>query len=128
AIGGHHGVATWVQKPDYQAYKSPHGPNYQIRPNFHGIGAGRAMKLYEPSLSVIHPHCGITAGSFGVVGATFVLFFFADVPKVRTDIMQVSLHLTTHFVCGARNIDDEQKLPLVGDYFVREIPPSDNPF
>ncbi|KAL8810028.1 MAG: hypothetical protein Q9223_007837 [Gallowayella weberi] len=76
AIDGHHGVTTWVQKPDYKAYKSPHGPN------------------------------GITAGSFGVVGATFVLFFFADLPKVRTDIMQ--------------------KLPVVGDYFVREIPPSDN--
>lgn len=36
----------------------------------------------------------------------FALFFFDEVPKVRTDIMQ--------------------KLPLVGDYFVREIPPEDN--
>lgn len=34
-------------------------------------------------------YSGITAGSFGVVGGVFVLFFFADVPKVRTDIMQV---------------------------------------
>ncbi|KAL8955038.1 MAG: hypothetical protein Q9193_006946, partial [Seirophora villosa] len=75
-IEGHHGVATWSQKPDYKTYKSPYGPN------------------------------GITAGSFGVVGAVFVLQFFADVPKVRTDIMQ--------------------KLPIVGDYFIRDIPPSDN--
>lgn len=49
---------------------------------------------------------GITAGSFGVVGLVFALQFFADVPKVRTDIMQ--------------------KLPLIGDYFIRDLPPSDN--
>ena len=49
---------------------------------------------------------GITAASFGVVGGVFALFFFAEVPKVRKDIMQ--------------------KLPVVGDYFVREIPPEDN--
>ncbi|KAL8831006.1 MAG: hypothetical protein Q9170_005491 [Blastenia crenularia] len=75
-VQGHHGVTTWQQKPDYQAYKSPYGPN------------------------------GITAGSFGVVALVAVLQFGADVPKVRTDIMQ--------------------KLPLVGDYFIRETPPSDN--
>ncbi|KAL8735161.1 MAG: hypothetical protein Q9166_001037 [cf. Caloplaca sp. 2 TL-2023] len=92
AIQGHHGVGTWSQKPDYKAYKSPYGPD--IRPNFHGIGPGRAMKF------------GITAGSFGVVAGVFALFFFSDVPKVRTDIMQ--------------------KLPFIGDHFVKEIPPSDN--
>ena len=32
---------------------------------------------------------GITAGSFGVVAGIFLLQFFSDVPKVRTDIMQV---------------------------------------
>lgn len=47
-----------------------------------------------------------TAGMFGVAGLVFALQFFADVPKVRKDIMQ--------------------KLPLVGDYFIRDIPPSDN--
>ena len=31
-----------------------------------------------------------TGAAFGVVGGVFALFFFADVPKVRTDIMQVS--------------------------------------
>lgn len=31
----------------------------------------------------------MTAGSFSVVGVVFALQFFADVPKVRTDIMQV---------------------------------------
>ena len=33
---------------------------------------------------------GITLGSFGVVGAIFALQFFAEVPKVRKDILQVS--------------------------------------
>ena len=68
----------------------------------------------------------ITAGSFGVVGAVFSLFFFADVPKVRTDIMQVGpllLHSPLNLYCISNGT---QKLPLVGDYFVREIPPSDN--
>ncbi len=69
---------------------------------------------------------GITAGSFGVVGAVFALFFFADVPKVRTDIMQVGHsfpHSPSNLYCISNG---KQKLPLVGDYFVREIPPSDN--
>ncbi|KAL6717263.1 hypothetical protein ACLMJK_005178 [Lecanora helva] len=51
---------------------------------------------------------GITAGSFGVVGMIFALQFFSDVPKVKTDICQ--------------------KLPIIGDYFIKDIPPSDNPF
>lgn len=32
---------------------------------------------------------GITAGSFSVVGIVFALQFFSEVPKVRTDILQV---------------------------------------
>lgn len=69
---------------------------------------------------------GITAGSFGVVGGVFVLFFFADVPKVRRDIMQVGRLLLLCFPRGITFPDNQQKLPVVGDYFVREIPPSDN--
>lgn len=95
-VQGQHGVTTWQQKPDYTTYKSPYGPNYNVRPNFHGINLSRAMKF------------GITAGSFGVVGMVFALQFFSDVPKVRTDILQ--------------------KIPVIGDHFVKEIPPSDNPF
>jgi len=49
-----------------------------------------------------------TAGSFGAVAGFFALYFFSDVPRVRKDIFQ--------------------KLPVIGDYFVHEIPPSDNPF
>lgn len=34
-------------------------------------------------------YSGITAGSFGVVALIFGLQFFAEVPKVRKDILQV---------------------------------------
>ena len=36
------------------------------------------------------------------------LFFFAEVPKVRDDIML--------------------KVPFLADYFKKEVPPEDNPF
>lgn len=49
-----------------------------------------------------------TAAAFGAVGGAVVLYFLADVPRIRKDIMQ--------------------KIPLLGDYFVKEIPPEDNPF
>ncbi|KAI9839323.1 MAG: hypothetical protein M1819_003318 [Sarea resinae] len=51
---------------------------------------------------------GITGASFAGVAGIFALYFFSDVPRVRRDIMQ--------------------KLPLIGEHFIREIPPSDNPF
>ena len=55
------------------------------------------MKLYValPPQQLVHEadakwhNSGITAASFGVVGAVFALQFFSDVPKVRTDICQV---------------------------------------
>ncbi|KAK6337702.1 hypothetical protein TWF696_001185 [Orbilia brochopaga] len=51
---------------------------------------------------------GFTAGAFGGV-ALFTLVFFAEgVPRVRKDILQ--------------------KIPVVGSYWIREIPPSDNPY
>ncbi|KAG9777181.1 hypothetical protein ABEF95_007124 [Exophiala dermatitidis] len=51
---------------------------------------------------------GAIASGYGVAAGVFVLFFFGDIPRVRKDILQ--------------------KLPVFGDYFVREIPPEDNPF
>ncbi|KAF2463662.1 uncharacterized protein BDR25DRAFT_307689 [Lindgomyces ingoldianus] len=51
---------------------------------------------------------GVLAGGFGGVAGIFALFFFSEVPRVRIDIMQ--------------------KIPVIGDYFVKEIPPEDNPF
>ncbi|GAB7352915.1 hypothetical protein MBLNU459_g3501t2 [Dothideomycetes sp. NU459] len=51
---------------------------------------------------------GVTAGGFGAVAGIFALFFFSDVPKVRNDIMQ--------------------KIPIIGEHWVKEIAPEDNPF
>ena len=47
------------------------------------------------------------AGFAGVAGI-FALFFFDGVPKVRKDILQ--------------------KIPFIGDFWVHEVPPEDNPF
>ena len=50
---------------------------------------------------------GILAGGFGGVAGFFALFFFAEVPKVRDDIMM--------------------RTPLAG-FFKKEVAPEDNPF
>ncbi|KAF1353358.1 ubiquinol-cytochrome-c reductase complex subunit-domain-containing protein [Delphinella strobiligena] len=51
---------------------------------------------------------GFTAAGFGAVAGIFALFFFADIPRVRKDITS--------------------KLPFIGDHFIKEIAPEDNPF
>jgi hypothetical protein len=51
---------------------------------------------------------GVLLGGFGGVAGFFALFFFAEVPKVRDDIMK--------------------KVPILGNYYVQEIAPEDNPF
>ena len=51
---------------------------------------------------------GMLLGGFGGVAGFFALFFFAEVPRVREDIMK--------------------KIPVLGDYFIKEVPPEDNPF
>jgi hypothetical protein len=51
---------------------------------------------------------GSIAAGFGVSAGIFAIFFFGEVPKVRNDILV--------------------KVPIIGPYFVREIPPEDNPF
>ena len=45
---------------------------------------------------------------FGASAGVFALFFFDGVPRVRKDILQ--------------------KVPFIGDFFVHEIAPEDNPF
>ena len=64
-----------------------------------------ALPPRNPGLPVCS---GILAGGFGGVAGIFALFFFAEVPRVRVDIMQ--------------------KVPILGSYFINEIPPEDNPF
>jgi len=51
---------------------------------------------------------GITLGAFGGVAGFAALFFAEGVPRVRRDVLQ--------------------KIPIIGSYWIREIPPSDNPF
>lgn len=51
---------------------------------------------------------GTTAAGFGAVAGIFAIFFFAEVPRVREDIMK--------------------KVPVLGNYFKVEIAPEDNPF
>lgn len=53
-------------------------------------------------------YSAIMTGLFGVAAVTGLVLFFDEVPRVRKDILQ--------------------KLPIVGSYFLREIPPEDNPF
>ncbi|KAL2016328.1 hypothetical protein VTK56DRAFT_3869 [Thermocarpiscus australiensis] len=51
---------------------------------------------------------GVKAGMFGGVALFAVIYFASGIPRVRKDILQ--------------------KVPVVGKYFVTEIPASDNPF
>ncbi|KAI4754161.1 hypothetical protein E4T52_13718 [Aureobasidium sp. EXF-3400] len=62
----------------------------------------------SPSFANKASFSGTTAAGFGAVAGIFALFFFADVPKVRKDIMQ--------------------KVPFIGSHFIKEIAPEDNPF
>ncbi|KAK5136426.1 hypothetical protein LTR08_003071 [Meristemomyces frigidus] len=48
------------------------------------------------------------AAGFGGVAGIFALFFFDGVPRVQRDILQ--------------------KLPIIGSFYVHEVPPEDNPF
>ncbi|KAI4682906.1 hypothetical protein J4E81_009530 [Alternaria sp. BMP 2799] len=88
---GHHG-----KTPAAVAYRSPFGPQYTIPKNYHGLTLKQAAK-----------YGGLAAG-FGGVAGFFALFFFAEVPKVRDDIMK--------------------KIPILDKFFTVEIPPEDNPF
>jgi type II secretory pathway component PulF len=53
-------------------------------------------------------HSGGSLAAFGGVLGFFVIFFAADVPKLRNDVMV--------------------KIPVIGSYWKREIAPEDNPF
>jgi hypothetical protein len=46
--------------------------------------------------------------TFGAATGIFALFFFAEIPRVRKDIVE--------------------KIPIIGGYFHKEVPPEDNPF
>ncbi|KAF2257803.1 hypothetical protein CC78DRAFT_572926 [Lojkania enalia] len=89
-------AAQSMRSIPYTGYKSPYGPAYKTATHFHGITLNKAAKY------------GTLAAGFGGVAGFFALFFFAEVPRVREDIMR--------------------KVPIIGPYFVKEIAPEDNPF
>ncbi|KAK5939792.1 hypothetical protein PMZ80_008174 [Knufia obscura] len=89
-------LQTYAPQPTYNTYISPFGPKTKHIPNFMGLSPRRAYTY------------GTIGAGFGIATATFALFFFGEVPKVRNDILS--------------------KLPFIGEYYVREIPPEDNPF
>jgi hypothetical protein len=51
---------------------------------------------------------GVTAGYFGAATGIFLFFMFAEIPRVSKDIAE--------------------KIPILGAWFHKEIPPEDNPF
>ncbi|KAL6708373.1 hypothetical protein ACN47E_003297 [Coniothyrium glycines] len=94
----HHGktpAAVSMRSP-YTAYRSPFGPKYKIARNYHGITVNHVVKY------------GALAAGFGGVAGFFALWFFAEVPRVRDDIMK--------------------KIPVLDKFFTKEIAPEDNPF
>ncbi|EMF15412.1 uncharacterized protein SEPMUDRAFT_80090 [Sphaerulina musiva SO2202] len=70
------GVHVWRQPVRYDNYKSPHGPQYKIKPHVFGMDAGKG-----------YYYASIAAG-FGVAAGTFAIMFFDSVPKVKEDILK----------------------------------------
>ncbi|CAG5152514.1 uncharacterized protein ALTATR162_LOCUS2800 [Alternaria atra] len=92
------GFNTWGSGPQEKPVESatPALTRYTIPKNYHGLTLNQAAKY------------GVLAAGFGGVAGFFALFFFAEVPKVRDDIMK--------------------KIPVLDKFFTHEIPPEDNPF
>lgn len=79
--------------------KTGRGADYELGTGFNALYSRQELT---------HDNSGVTAAGFGGVAGIFALFFFGDVPRVRKDILS--------------------RIPGIGGYFVREIPPEDNPF
>lgn len=62
--------------------------------------------LLEDTMLIVHslPMATMFTAATGI----FALYFFSEVPRVRKDIIE--------------------KIPIIGSYFHKEIPPEDNPF
>ncbi|KAK3113131.1 hypothetical protein LTR53_009868 [Teratosphaeriaceae sp. CCFEE 6253] len=82
-------------------------PNYQSYRSPYGpqykIGAHFAGINRATAMSL-----GSMAVGFGAAAGIFALFFFDEVPKVKNDILK--------------------KIPVIGDFYVHEVAPEDNPF
>ncbi|KAK3938254.1 hypothetical protein QBC46DRAFT_390757 [Diplogelasinospora grovesii] len=67
---------------------------------------------YEPQVAGITPktliRTGVKLGAFGGVALFAVIYYASGIPRVQEDILK--------------------KIPVIGSYYVKEIPASDNPF
>jgi hypothetical protein len=91
-------------------------PRFKTRPIQRweiGFGTGSWQKIYS----------GVTLGGFGGVAGFFALWFFSDVPRVRVDIVEVHTDRSSQ---NKNVIDGLQKIPIIGPYFHKETPASDN--
>jgi len=66
---------------------------------------------------------GVTLGAFGGVAGFVALYILSDVPRVRKDILSVY-----HAICHVERLvlTRLQKVPIIGEHFIKEVPPSDN--
>ncbi|KAK5074979.1 hypothetical protein LTS08_005443 [Lithohypha guttulata] len=82
-------------------------PKYEAYVSPYGPKTKHIPNLMGLSPGKAYTYGTISAG-FGMATVIFALFFFGEIPKVRNDILS--------------------KFPIIGEYYVREIPPEDNPF
>ncbi|KAF2962848.1 hypothetical protein GQX73_g10724 [Xylaria multiplex] len=121
------------QSPALRAYKSPYGPNVLPDPSKDRETSHEAMRMHNRRLARgrwranrnthnryhYQPQfagwtvkqvtgLGVKSGAFGGVALFAVIFFASGIPRVQQDILQ--------------------KIPFIGDHYIKEIPASDNPF
>ena len=65
-----------------------------------------ACRVFENDANI--QYSAIMAAAFGVVAGTGALLFLDGVPRVQRDILA--------------------KVPIIGPFFVHDVPPEDNPF
>ncbi|RMZ86439.1 hypothetical protein DV736_g6332, partial [Chaetothyriales sp. CBS 134916] len=82
-------------------------PTYKTYKSPYGPKTTQLPNIKGTTLTTALRYGSIAAG-FGVAAGIFAVYFFGEVPRVRKDILQ--------------------NVPVVGEYWVREIAPEDNPF
>uniref|UniRef100_L2GI32 Alpha-glucosyltransferase alg-10 n=1 Tax=Colletotrichum fructicola (strain Nara gc5) TaxID=1213859 RepID=L2GI32_COLFN len=128
----------------YPTYRSKFGPKYNTVPNVAGWTVSQVIKLNLNTLfrSAGHPRSrpkagaghglrfsgatrrwkttylesqvltfyfsGVRAGGFGAAAGIAALFYTSGIPRIQKDILQ--------------------KIPILGNQFVKEVHPADNPF
>ncbi|KAI1739487.1 ubiquinol-cytochrome-c reductase complex subunit-domain-containing protein [Xylaria scruposa] len=66
------------------------------------------LRAQFPSYKSPYGPNGMKSGAFGGVALFAVIFFASGIPRVQRDLLQ--------------------KIPVIGNYWVKEVPASDNPF